>query len=122
MNSGLFQQEVTNMGGMAVPKAQLYELHSPTLYVLGGPTDIAYENGMDDYAKISHVPIAVANWDQGHGGTYAEPNGGAAAQVVVAWLEWQLRGDAEAGRMFYGADCGLCTHATWVYESKALLD
>jgi hypothetical protein len=76
---------------------------------------------MDDYAKISHVPIAVANGDKGHGGTYAEPNGGAAAQVVVAWLEWQLRGDAAAGRMFYGDDCGLCTDSEWVYESKALL-
>ena len=48
--------------------------------MLGGPTDIAYANGMDDYEKIDHVPIAVANIDKGHGGTYWEPNGGAAAK------------------------------------------
>ena len=122
MNSGLFQQDVTNMGGMSVPKSQLYELHSPTLYVLGGPTDIAYENGMHDFATITHVPIAVANLDVGHGGTYAEPNGGAAAAVVVDWLQWRLRGDAEAGKTFFGEDCGLCTDSEWTYDSKALLD
>jgi len=122
MNSGLFQEPVTNMGGMVVPKEQLYELHFPTLYVLGGPTDIAYENGMDDVRMISHVPVAVANLDVGHGGTYAEPNGGKAAEVVVDWLQWQLRGDAEAGKTFFGEDCGLCTDSKWTYESKALLD
>jgi hypothetical protein len=118
MNSGLFIEGETVMGGMTVTKDQLEELHYPTLYVLGGPTDIAYENGMDDYAKVDHVPIAVANIDKGHGGTYAEPNGGAAAKVVVDWLEWRLRGDAEAGRAFLGDDCGLCVDAQWEYQSK----
>jgi hypothetical protein len=122
MNSGLFQEEVTNMGGMSVPKAQLNELHFPTLYILGGPTDIAYANGMSDFAMVSHVPIAVANLDVGHGGTYAEPNGGKAAAVVVDWLQWQLRGDAEAGKTFLGEDCGLCSDPEWTYDSKALLD
>jgi hypothetical protein len=118
MNSGLFIEGDTVMGGMTVPKSQLGDLHYPTLYVLGGPSDIAYENGMDDVAKIDHVPIAVANIDKGHGGTYAEPNGGAAAEVVVDWLEWQLRGDTEAQRAFLGADCGLCTDPEWEYETK----
>jgi len=27
---------------------------------------------MDDFAKIDHVPIAVASIDKGHGGTYSE--------------------------------------------------
>jgi hypothetical protein len=118
MNSGLFIEGDTVMGGMTVPKSQLDDLHYPTLYVLGGPTDIAYENGMDDVAKIDHVPIAVASIDKGHGGTYAEPNGGAAAEVVVDWLEWRLRGDAEAGRAFVGENCGLCNSSEWEYESK----
>ena len=51
----------------------LADLHSPTLYILGGPTDIAYANGMDDFARIAHVPVAVANINTGHGGTYWEP-------------------------------------------------
>ncbi|MFS8607326.1 MAG: hypothetical protein LOD94_04945 [Gammaproteobacteria bacterium] len=118
MNSGLFIDGETRMAGMVETKDRLKDLHTPTLYVLGGPSDIAYANGMDDYAKIDHVPVAVANIDKGHGGTYWEPNGGAVAEVVIAWLDWQLRGSAEASRMFVGADCGLCSDPDWEYESK----
>lgn len=120
MNSGVINGEVTRMAGMEATKAVLEDLHFPTLYILGGPTDIAYENGMDDYGRIDHVPVAVANIDKGHGGTYDEPNGGAAAAVVVSWLEWTLRDDAEAGNLFLGPECGLCTDPQWAFEKKGL--
>jgi hypothetical protein len=118
MNSGVFNTGPTRMGGIEAGKELLADLHTPTLYILGGPTDIAYANGMDDFARIAQVPVAVANIDTGHGGTYWEPNGGAAAQVVVRWLDWRLRADAEAGRAFLGAHCGLCTDAKWKLETK----
>ena len=120
MNSGFFINGTTRMGGMEATKSALSALHTPTLYVLGGPTDIAYANGMDDYKHIDQVPIAVANIAKGHGGTYWEPNGGAAAQVVVKWLDWRLRGDKAARKEFVGASCGLCTDPAWTYESKGL--
>jgi dienelactone hydrolase len=120
MNSGLFPEGPTTMAGMTGDKNLLQTLHTPILYVLGGETDIAYAAGMDDFAKIAHVPAAVANIDKGHGGTYWDENGGAAAQVVVKWLDWQLRDDAEAGRMFIGEDCGLCRDPQWRLESKNL--
>ncbi len=120
MNSGFFVDRDTVMAGMTETKARLNDLHTPTLYVLGGPSDIAYVNGMDDYQRIEHVPVAVANIDKGHGGTYWEENGGAAADVVVSWLEWQLRGDANAGQRFSGQQCGLCMDSEWTYQSKGL--
>lgn len=120
MNSGFFKDSTTRMAGIEATKAVLADLHFPTLYVLGGPTDIAYANGMDDFARIEHVPVAVANIDKGHGGTYWEPNGGAAAQVVVRWLEWQLRGDKKAGATFTGPECGLCADRAWTFEKKNL--
>jgi hypothetical protein len=120
MNSGLFIEGETRMGGMVETKDLIEDLHTPTLYVLGGETDIAYANGMDDYEKINHVPVAVASIDKGHGGTYWEPNGGAAAEVVIAWLDWQLRGDARASRQFLGSTCGLCTDPAWTFMSKGL--
>jgi hypothetical protein len=120
MNSGLFIDGETRMGGMVETKDRIEDLHTPTLYVLGGPTDIAYANGMDDYEKINHVPVAMANIEKGHGGTYWEPNGGAAAEVVIAWLDWQLRGNAHASRSFVGASCGLCQDPAWAYMSKGL--
>lgn len=118
MNSGLFVDGPTEMAGMKATKDLLLDLHFPTLYILGGPTDIAYENGMDDFARIEHVPVAVANIDKGHGGTYWEANGGPAAQVAVDWLDWRLRGDAQAGKRFLGEDCGLCVDPVWTFDSK----
>ena len=120
MNSGLFVDGPTTMAGMTGDKRLLDTLHTPILYVLGGERDIAYAAGMDDFAHISRVPAAVANIDKGHGGTYWEPNGGAAAQVVVKWLDWQLRGDAAAGRMFKGKDCGLCRDPAWKLQTKGM--
>lgn len=119
-NTGLIVNGETTMGGMTMDKSQLQKVHTPLIYILGGPSDIAYVNGMDDYARINHQPVAVANLDVGHGGTYADENGGRAAQVAVKWLEWVLRGDAEAGRWFLGENCVLCSDAEWSYESKNL--
>lgn len=118
MNAGLFVEGETTMAGMTADKSLLKTIHTPILYVLGGETDIAYAAGMDDFERINHVPAAVANIDKGHGGTYWEPDGGVAAQVVVKWLDWQLRGDAAAGRMFTGRDCGLCRDPQWSLKTK----
>ena len=61
---------------------------------------------------------AVANLPVGHGGTYFEPNGGAAASVAVSWLDWQLRGDLKSAERFVGENCGLCRDAQWTLERK----
>jgi dienelactone hydrolase len=104
--------------GMDLTKDALKGLHTPVIYILGGPADIAYPNGMDDFERIAHVPVAAANLPVGHGGTFQEPNGGAAAAVAVSWLDWQLRGDGEAARRFVGDDCGLCRDASWTLQRK----
>ena len=117
-NSGVLNSGPTNMTGVSVGKEVLQTLHTPAIYILGGPKDIAYENGMDDFKRIAHVPVAVANLAVGHGGTFNEPNGGAAASVAVSWLDWQLRGDAQSGKRFMGDDCGLCKDAQWSFERK----
>jgi pimeloyl-ACP methyl ester carboxylesterase len=109
------------MPGMALVKDDLKAIHTPTLYILGGDSDIAYVNGMDDFKRIDHVPVAVANLlGAGHGGTYSQENGGVAAQVAVHWLNWQLRDDAESARYFIGADCVLCADPAWSFEAKRL--
>ena len=120
-NSGVFNPEsAVRMPSMDIGKDTLKTLHTPVLYILGGPKDIAYNNGMDDFHRIDHVPAAVANIDVGHGGTYNEPNGGRAAQVAVAWLEWQLRGDQKAKEWFVGDACRLCADKAWTLERKNL--
>jgi len=120
MNSGLFN-EGSPIPSMNVPKSLLGTIHGPTLYVLGGETDIAYGNGMDDFARIDHVPAFVGNViGVGHGGTYWEPNGGKAAAAVVAWLDWQLRGDERAAAMFVGQSCSLCVDSAWKIDKKRI--
>ncbi len=121
MNSGILGEDVPNSSGeMAAEKSLLRDITKPIIYVLGGEEDIAYENGMDDYSRLTHVPSAVINIDATHDGTYAEPNGGKAAQAVVAWLEWQLRGSEDAAKWFIGDDCKLCTDPEWTIESRNL--
>lgn len=118
-NSGVLGNPGGGMPGMPqVIKDQLTEIHSPTLYLLGGESDIAYGNGMDDFERINHVPIFVGNLDVGHGGTYAKPYGGEFAKVATAWYKWQLKGDQEAGKLFKGKNPGLAQSAGWVVDKK----
>ena len=117
-NSGVLNNGPTNMTGISVGKEVLQTLHTPVIYIEGGPKDIAYENGMDDFTRIAHVPVAIANLPVGHGGTFNEPNGGAAASVAVSWLNWRLRGDAQSAKRFVGEDCGLCKDAQWSLQRK----
>jgi hypothetical protein len=119
-NSGIF---INSMGsgfpGMPnLKKDDLKKLHTPTLYILGGESDIAYNNGMDDYKQITNVPVFVANMNVGHGGTYSQPHGGEFARVATAWFLWQLKRDTDASKMFTGDDCGLCNDPKWKLESK----
>ena len=117
-NSGVFRAGFPGMDNMSVSKATLGKLRTPVVYINGGPSDIAYENGMDDYRLIDRVPVAMLNNGAGHGGTFHEPDGGINAQVAVAWLDWQLRGDKNAAKMFVGEECGLCTDGKWVVQRK----
>jgi len=104
-----------------IRKDQLDKLHSPIFYVTGDKSDIAYENGMDDFKRITKVP-AIHTYKDGvsHGGTYSQPNGGDFARVAVAMLNWQLKGEKNESKMFVGANCGLCQEAGWHVETKGI--
>ena len=118
-NSGIIGTPGGGMAGMpALTKDHLAKLHTPTLYVLGGEKDIAYGNGMDDYKRINHVPVFVANMDVGHGGTYSKPHGGEFSKVATAWYQWQLKGDKEAAKLFTGQQPGLSKDPNWKFEKK----
>ena len=118
-NSGILPTAGSGMPGMpALNKDHLEKIHTPTLYLLGGESDIAYNNGMDDYKRINHVPVYVANMDVGHGGTYREPHGGEFARVATAWYQWQLKDDREAAKLFIGNPSELSKSTVWTVESK----
>ncbi len=124
-NSGLFKNSnrAQAVGGMPMPeKSKLKDIHSSIIYILGGKEDIAYENGMDDFHLIKHVPVCAANFPVGHGGTYRQPHGGEFTIVALAWLNWQLKGDRQAAKMFKGKDCELSKRKDWTIEKNAKFD
>ena len=121
-NSGLFNQQNAGqaVGGMPMPsKEKLKEIHTPIMYMLGGPEDIAYGNGMDDFHRIDHVPAIAVNYPVGHGGTYREAHGGEFTIVALAWLDWQLKNDSKAAKLFVGKDCGLSKRDKWTIEKNS---
>ncbi|MFF5179718.1 cellulose binding domain-containing protein [Micromonospora sp. NPDC000316] len=99
---------------------QLRRLTKPIAYFVGGPSDIAYPNAMDDWGKLpSGLPAFMGNLNVGHGGTYDQTNGGEFGRVAVLYFKWRLKGDTTAGGNFVGANCGLC-RTQWTVQQKNL--
>jgi len=96
LNAGMGKMEMAGASSKS-----LKNLHGPILYLVGGKTDVAWPNAQIDYKAIKKVPVVLAdNTTSGHGGTYEQPNGGANARMVRAWLDWQLKGKKENEALF----------------------
>ena len=117
-NSGVLPTPSPRRGMPALSKDDLKKFHGPVLYIIGGPSDIAYKNAMDDFARVSHVPIVMTNHDVGHGGTYHLPRGGEFTRVALPWLDWHLKGKQEASKMFLSEDSELRRDPKWTIEVK----
>jgi hypothetical protein len=111
---------VDGVAAMAVSAtAKPVTFHAPVAYVNGGPKDGAYEGALAAFNAIENVPALFAFQDVGHyPATFRESNGGAFAVLVNGWLNWRLKGDLNAARMFLGTDCGFCSDAKWKIQMK----
>lgn len=104
----------------SLKKDDLAKLHTPVLYILGGPEDIAEPNGLDDFEHVNKVPIFLGDQPgAGHGGLISVPNA-EGTKVELDWLDWQLNHDKVAGRTFAGADCVLCRDFRWQVHRKGI--
>jgi hypothetical protein len=122
-NSGVLPEGAPTPSGLRLSEAtkdHLARLHAPIAYIIGGPSDVAYPNAEDDFARITTVPVFKANLDVGHGGTFRDPGAGWFGEVAVAWLDWQLKGSHSQARYFTGAECLLCTNPVWSVEKKGM--
>lgn len=96
LNAGMGDMEMAGASRGSLPR-----LHAPILYIVGGQSDVAYENAQKDYTRISHVPVCLANHPaSGHGGTYYDKFGGDYGRLVLDWLDWQLKGRQENAKIF----------------------
>jgi len=95
-------------------------IRRPTLFLLGGESDVVWKYGMANFEAVTRAPVMLASLDTGHGGTFSQANGGEVASVAVDWLEWQLRASATAASRFRGPDCGLCRDPKWTIRKKRI--
>lgn len=110
---------IMNSGMLGADPTSLARVHTPIAYVLGGSSDIAYNNGTRDYRDLSAQPTILANQNVGHGGTYFADNGGDWARIATAWFSWWLKDDTSARAKFVPNTCTFCK-SPWTYESKRL--
>ena len=108
-------------GGGLANSDNLADLHGPVLLINGGEVDFMYEPAQDNFEIINHVPVFYgARENAGHTATVFHPGGGEYANVASNWLRYVFKDDAEAGEMFVGNNCSLCTLSTWETDSKGL--
>ena len=117
-NSGVLPDGTIARSLSNASKASLSRIHAPIAYINGGPVDAAYVNALDDIEHIKAVPVFFGWINVGHGGTYSHPGGGRFEEVGVAWLNWRLKGDKQAARLFEGARCGLCQDPVWHVQKR----
>ena len=95
-------------------------LTSPTLIITGDARyDVAFYEGLPVFEALRTPPVFYA-WrvNMSHLGTYRQTDGGELYPVAVAWLDWQLKGDQTAAKMFKGVECGLCMKTGWHVQTK----
>lgn len=99
----------------------LSRLHGPVLLINGHERDFMMKASAANFALINDLPVFYgARHNAGHTATVSHPGGGEFANVAAKWLEYRFKNDKEAGKMFVGADCGLCTNPNWDTDSKKL--
>ncbi len=108
--------------GMAGATQEFYDaIHTPVLFVEGGPEEVAYEGGLQGYETITGLGVPVMWFDKalGHGGDLFDADGGDFTRINLAWLNWWLKGDVTAtGKgLLVGAECSYCTDSDWDVRS-----
>ena len=113
----IFNAGMGDMTMAGASKASLKALHANIIYIVGGETDIAYNNALLDFERIDHVPIAFASHESaGHGGTFAEEFGGSFARMALDWLDWQFKDKAKNSSIFLKSE--LNVYPKWSMKSK----
>ncbi len=95
------------------------KLTIPAAMFTGGPADNGYTGAVQAYKGLPPtLPALLASLNTvGHTGAYPMPDLRWSAGVL-AWLDWQLKGDAAAKAKFYGPQCALCGDPDWWVDSQ----
>jgi dienelactone hydrolase len=115
---------VTSSGMAGADQAFYDSIHTPVLFVEGGPDEVAYDGALGGYEEISTlgVPVLWFSKNIGHGGDLFTADGGDFTKLNLAWLNWWLKGDETAtGKgMLVGASCPYCSDSEWEVMSAGV--
>jgi len=99
-------------------------IHGPSLWFCGGKdTVVPCDNVQKTYASITDQPaMLVDNLASDHGG-WLYQNGAKGPDIFgfTAWFRVHLMGDTANRKMFYGADCTLCTDSRVKVTQNSLM-
>ncbi|MEU8198910.1 cellulose binding domain-containing protein [Microbispora amethystogenes] len=112
LDSGLFAD-----GSFGYSRSELSKLHTPVMFLDGGPSDIAYDNTRANYDLV-RVPAVLAEQAQaGHTGFIFGAQMTDGMTAVVQFLDMTLNGNATARSYILGSS-GLAAKAQWTVRSK----
>src|SRR5208337_4559496 len=114
LNSSFPTQAAPGMVGAAEDGWTAEKLAIPAAIFTGGPADSGFSGAEQCYKALSPtLPVLKASLNTvGHTGAYPMPDL-RWSRAVLAWLEWQLKGDRQVVEMFSGPDCALCKDPDW---------
>ncbi len=120
-NSGVQKAAPGAPAGLQPSQEALPKLHGPVLLINGGEPDFMMATSAATFDMIDNLPAFYgARHNAGHTATVFHPGGGEFANVASNWLMWTFKGDKQAGAMFVGKNCGLCTNSNWDVKSKGI--
>jgi dienelactone hydrolase len=95
------------------------KLAIPAAMFTGGPADSGFSGAEQCYKALSStLPVLKASLNTvGHTGAYPMPDL-RWSSAVLAWLDWQLKGDRQTVGMFAGPDCTLCKDPDWWIDTR----
>lgn len=113
-------------GFQGFPQLEVTGIKAPTLVVNGGPSDVAYQNSIDNYNLLSTPVYLAQNPYAGHSGLWFGIRDGAGnvqmadqgVKLLTNWFDYTLNGNQTAKNYFVGENCGLCVHPDWKVQSK----
>ncbi|MEU0467657.1 MULTISPECIES: alpha/beta hydrolase [unclassified Amycolatopsis] len=120
LDSGFFAD-----GRYGYGREELAKLHTPALFLDGGPSDVAHENSLANYDLATVPAVRATNPGAGHSGFWYGLRDGQvdaamreeAVSVLVNWLDFTLNGNPVARDYFLGS-CTLCATPGWEVAAK----
>ncbi|WP_199443644.1 poly(ethylene terephthalate) hydrolase family protein [Umezawaea beigongshangensis] len=112
LDSGLFAN-----GSFGYSRSELRKLHTPVLFLDGGPSDIAHDNTRANYDLVT-VPAVLAEQPRaGHVGFITGDQMTEGMTAVVHFLDMVLNGNPTA-RAYVLSPSGLAARHPWTVASK----